>query len=78
VRTGGRVTPSLGLIPIFADHNCTRQWPKLVLFLDHGEVPIHNNFVERQIKKYALGRKLWMFATTRLVPRPVLTCSPLL
>ena len=40
---------------------CTRQWSKLVLFLEHGEVPIHNNFVERQIKQYALGRKLWMF-----------------
>lgn len=40
---------------------CTRQWPKLVSFLDHAEVPIHNNFVERQIKQYALGRKLWMF-----------------
>lgn len=40
---------------------CTRQWPKLVLFLDHAEVPIHNNFVERQIKQYALGRKSWMF-----------------
>jgi transposase len=40
---------------------CTRQWPKWVLFLDHSEVPIHNNFVERQIKQYALGRKLWMF-----------------
>ena len=39
----------------------TRQWPKLVLFLAHAEVPIHNNFVERQIKQYALGRKLWMF-----------------
>lgn len=23
-------------------------------------MPIHNNFVERQIKQYALGRKLWM------------------
>jgi transposase len=40
---------------------CTRQWPKLVRFLDHGEIPIHNNFVERRIKQYALGRKLWMF-----------------
>jgi transposase len=39
----------------------TRQRAKLVLFLDHPEVPIHNNFVERQIKQYALGRKLWMF-----------------
>ena len=25
------------------------------------DVAIHNNFVERQIKQYALGRKLWMF-----------------
>jgi transposase IS66 family protein/transposase IS66-like protein len=40
---------------------CERQWPKLVLFLEHADVPIHNNFVERQIKQYALGRKLWMF-----------------
>jgi transposase len=40
---------------------CVRQWPKLVLFLEHPDAPIHNNFVERQIKQYALGRKLWMF-----------------
>lgn len=40
---------------------CTRQWPKMILFLEHGEIPIHNNFVERQIKQYALGRRLWMF-----------------
>ena len=25
------------------------------------DAPIHINFVERQIKQYALGRKLWMF-----------------
>jgi transposase len=40
---------------------CVRQWPKLVLFLEHADVPIHNNFIERQIKQYGLGRKLWMF-----------------
>ena len=40
---------------------CVRQWPKLIRFLEHPDVPIHNNFVERQIKQYALGRKLWMF-----------------
>jgi transposase len=40
---------------------CERQWPKLVLFLEHADAPIHNNFVERQIKQYALGRRLWMF-----------------
>lgn len=40
---------------------CTRQWPKMILCLDHPDLPIHNNFVERQIKQYALGRKSWMF-----------------
>jgi Transposase IS66 family/IS66 C-terminal element len=40
----------------------SRQWPKLVRYLDHAEVPAHNNFVERQIKQYALGRRAWLFA----------------
>lgn len=39
----------------------TRQWPKLILHLGHPEMPAHNNFVERQIKQYALGRRLWLF-----------------
>lgn len=39
----------------------TRQRAKLVFFLDHAEVPIHNSFVKRQIEQYALGQKLWMF-----------------
>jgi transposase len=38
-----------------------RQWEKLVRYLDHGDVPAHNNFVERQIKQYALGRRVWLF-----------------
>lgn len=37
-----------------------------MLFLEHPEVPIHNNFVERQINQYALGRKLWMFVYDRV------------
>ena len=37
------------------------QWPKLVLHLEHPEVPAHNNFVERQIKQYAMTRKAWLF-----------------
>ena len=42
---------------------------KLVIFLGHAEVPIHNNFVERQIKQYALGRKLWMFCYDKVGAR---------
>ncbi|MGC2029195.1 MAG: IS66 family transposase [Steroidobacteraceae bacterium] len=40
----------------------SRQWPKLVRHLDHAEMPIDNNYVERQIKSYATGRKAWLFA----------------
>jgi transposase len=39
-----------------------RQWPKLVRHLDHPEIPVDNNYVERQIKSYATGRKAWLFA----------------
>jgi transposase len=39
-----------------------RQWPKLVRHLDHSEIPVDNNYVERQIKSYATGRKAWLFA----------------
>lgn len=40
---------------------CTNQWEKLVRHLDHPEVAAHNNYIEQQIKRYATGRKAWMF-----------------
>jgi hypothetical protein len=40
----------------------SRQWPKLVRHLEHPEIPVDNNYVERQIKSYATGRKAWLFA----------------
>lgn len=39
-----------------------RQWPKLVKFLDHPEMPVDNNYTEQQIKQFAIGRRAWMFA----------------
>src|SRR5258707_13081147 len=39
-----------------------RQWPKLVRHLDHAEMPIDNNYIERQINSYATGRRAWLFA----------------
>ena len=38
-----------------------RQWHKLERYLDHPDIPIDNNYIERQIKHYATGRKSWMF-----------------
>ena len=42
------------------------QWPKLVKFLDHPEMPIDNNYTEQQIKQFAIGRKAWLFAHDRV------------
>ena len=35
-----------------------RQWPKLVLHLEHGEVPIHNNATENEIRPFSRERSL--------------------
>jgi hypothetical protein len=39
-----------------------RQWEKLARYVDHADVPCHNNFVEQTIKHYATGRKNWYFS----------------
>jgi transposase len=40
----------------------SRQWSKLVRHLDHPEIPVDNNYIERQIKHYATGRRAWLFS----------------
>jgi transposase len=37
------------------------QWPYLEKYAEHGEVEIDNNWVENQIRPFALGRKNWLF-----------------
>lgn len=46
-----------------------RQRPKLVLHQDHGEVPIHNNTTENEIRPFAQGRRVWLFANNPLGAR---------
>lgn len=38
------------------------QKEKLSRFLEHGEVPISNNFAENAIRPFVLGRKNWLFS----------------
>ena len=38
------------------------QWDYLTRFLEYPHLIIHNNYVERQIKPFVLGRKAWLFA----------------
>jgi len=37
------------------------QWKYLTRYIDYGEVEIDNNWVENQIRPFALGRKNWLF-----------------
>jgi len=43
------------------DYSLNR-WTALTRFLDDGELPIDNNWVENQIRPIAIGRNNWLFA----------------
>ena len=38
-----------------------RQWPRLLLFLQDGNIALTNNRVERELRKLVLGRRNWLF-----------------
>lgn len=39
-----------------------RRWEALTRFVDDGQLPIDNNWIENQIRPIALGRNNWLFA----------------
>ena len=41
---------------------CLKRWEALTRYVDDGRVPIDNNWVENQIRPWALGRSNWLFA----------------
>jgi transposase len=41
-------------------------WPALTRHLHDGAVPLDNNFLERQIKPWQMGRKAWLFCGSEL------------
>jgi transposase len=47
-----------------AIHYTLGQWPKLIVFLKYGEVPLDNNRCENAIRPFVLGRKGWLFSDT--------------
>jgi len=47
-----------------AVHYALGQWPKLSVFLTHGEVPMTNNRCENAIRPFVVGRKGWLFSDT--------------
>jgi transposase len=63
-RERGRV-PDGGSIAGAIDYSLSN-WAALTRHLDDGAVPIDNNFIERQIKPWAMGRKAWLFCGSEL------------
>jgi transposase len=41
------------------------QWEKLVRYIEHGQLQIDNNRVERAVKPFVIGRKNWLFSNTQ-------------
>jgi transposase len=41
-----------------------KQWDRLLVYLDHGEVTADNNTAENAIRPFMIGRKNWLFAGT--------------
>lgn len=39
-----------------------KRWVALTRYLEDGDVPIDNNWVENQIRSWAVGRSNWLFA----------------
>ena len=37
-------------------------WPKFTAFLDHPELPLDNNPIERTIRPFTVGRRNWLFS----------------
>ena len=60
----GRV-PDGGRVAAAIDYSLN-SWTALTRHLEDGAVPIDNNFIERQIKPWAMGRKAWLFCGSEL------------
>jgi transposase len=60
-----RRVPDGGSIAGAIDYSLN-SWAALTRHLEDGAVPIDNNFIERQIKPWAMGRKAWLFCGSEL------------
>lgn len=40
-------------------------WPKLIRYIERGDLPIDNNICENAIRPFVVGRKAWLFSDTQ-------------
>jgi transposase len=57
--------PDGGSIAAAIDYSLN-SWAALTQHVEDGAVPIDNNFIERQIKPWAMGRRVWLFCGSEL------------
>ena len=70
-----RRVPDGGSIAGAIDYSLN-SWTALTRHLEDGAVPIDNNFIERQIKPWAMGRRAWLFCGSELAgPRAAIVMS---
>lgn len=60
--TGQRSQLTSGTRTAKAVDYALKRWAALIRYLDDGHLPIDNNWVENQIRPWALGRSNWLFA----------------
>ena len=41
------------------------EWPRLIRYVDDGEIPIDNNRCENAIRPFVVGRKNWLFSDSQ-------------
>lgn len=46
-------------------HYLDREWPRLIRYMDDGELPIDNNRCENAIRPFVIGRKNWLFSNSQ-------------
>jgi len=45
-------------------HYLDKYWPKLIRYVERGDLPIDNNRCENAIRPFVVGRKAWLFSDT--------------
>jgi len=46
-------------------HYLANEWPRLILYVDDGRLPIDNNPCENAIRPFVVGRKNWLFSQSQ-------------
>ena len=52
-------------LPKNSTRNCRTRGPRLIRYVEHGDLPIDNNPCENAIRPFVIGRKNWLFSDSQ-------------